>query len=509
MIKAIAVHHVHHVFTRKESLSFLLCACIAAVLLISTATCAEAFKLPDTGQTKCYTTGGSEIACTGKGQDGSYIINPLSYAEANGTVTDNNTGLMWQQQDDGATYNWFKANGIYDASWNTTTQNACSINLAGYLDWRLPTVKELESLLDYSVASGPTISMTYFPTTISGQYWTATVYSQPSTSWWAWYGDFGSGYVSATAKSGALHVRCVRGGQYPAQSFFDNKDGTVSDPMTGLMWQQDEPGSMSWLNALNYCEGLPLAGYSDWRLPNIRALWSLTDVTKNAPSINTSYFPNAHGSPYWASSTDASATIDALSIEFGLSNTQSHGKTSSEYVRCVRGGLESFPLLQILKSGAGSGTVVSNSLKINCGSVCSAYYISGDVVSLTATPALGGSIFSGWSGDADCTDSAVIMSSDRVCTATFDVCSGKPAFVDATGYDSIGLAYANGAGASGDTIEAIASNQQEDLDFASGKDVVLSGGYNCAHDARVSYTTLTGSLTISAGSAIVEYISVQ
>ena len=62
---------------------------------------AGTFKLPDTGQGTCY-SGGTEITCPTPGQplaqDGSYIINPLSYTDnGNGTVTDNNAGLMWQR----------------------------------------------------------------------------------------------------------------------------------------------------------------------------------------------------------------------------------------------------------------------------------------------------------------------------------------------------------------------------------------------------------------------------
>ena len=69
-------------------------------LCITPFTVSATFKLPDTGQTKCYRAVDpyDEIPCAGTGQDGAYNINPMSYTDnGNGTVTDNNTGLIWQK----------------------------------------------------------------------------------------------------------------------------------------------------------------------------------------------------------------------------------------------------------------------------------------------------------------------------------------------------------------------------------------------------------------------------
>lgn len=75
----------------------------ALVLLLPVLICAGTYKLPDTGQTTCYDTSGNVINCKGTGQDGAYNFNPLSYTDNNGTVTDNNTGLIWQKEDDSQT----------------------------------------------------------------------------------------------------------------------------------------------------------------------------------------------------------------------------------------------------------------------------------------------------------------------------------------------------------------------------------------------------------------------
>jgi hypothetical protein len=187
----------------------------AAVLLFCGFVPALAFKLPDTGQTKCYQAvePWAEIPCAGTGQDGEYNINPLSYADnGNGTVTDNNTGLMWQKQDDGNTYNWYQASGTYSATY-TSSQDVCgSLNLGGYSDWRLPTKKELMSILNYGIPyPGPTIDPV-FSNTKSSHYWSSTPCAYYPNL--AWFVDFSHGYVNDDFyKSHHYYVRCVRGGQ--------------------------------------------------------------------------------------------------------------------------------------------------------------------------------------------------------------------------------------------------------------------------------------------------------
>ncbi|MBI5749109.1 MAG: DUF1566 domain-containing protein [Nitrospinae bacterium] len=123
-----------------------------------------------------------------------------------------------------------------------------------------------------------------------------------------------------------------------AGSFTDNGNGTVTDSNTGLMWQKGEGGSMAWGSALTYCEGLSLAGYTDWRLPNIKELESITDDTKYNPSIDTTYFPNANSSYYWSSTTYAYGSSSAWSVYFHYGYVYYGNKSYSYYVRCVRGG---------------------------------------------------------------------------------------------------------------------------------------------------------------------------
>jgi hypothetical protein len=78
--------------------------------------------------------------------------------------------------------------------------------------------------------------------------------------------------------------------------------------------------------------------------------------------------------------------------------------------------------ISINKSGNGSGTVTSTPVGINCGTSCNATLTAGAMISLVATPAAG-SKFTGWSGNADCTDGSVTMNTSKSCIATFN----KPA----------------------------------------------------------------------------------
>lgn len=135
----------------------------------------------------------------------------------------------------------------------------------------------------------------------------------------------------------------------------DNYNGTVTDLGATLMWQQCSapstetnctisPSLYNWDNALAYCNGLTLANYTNWRLPNVKELHSLIDVTKTtAPSINTFIFPDTQSAYYWSSTTSVGTSSYAWYVDFNISGgrfvmTSGNDKTIGNYVRCVRGG---------------------------------------------------------------------------------------------------------------------------------------------------------------------------
>jgi hypothetical protein len=133
--------------------------------------------------------------------------------------------------------------------------------------------------------------------------------------------------------------------------FKDNGNGTVTDITTNLMWQQCSYGlsgagcatgtaaAVTWDNAISYCESLSFGGFIDWRLPTIKDLLFIYDMTLiTAPTIDATYFPNTQSSYYWSSTTYAPATPYAWEVNFGSGGTTFGGKAGMGYVRCVRGG---------------------------------------------------------------------------------------------------------------------------------------------------------------------------
>ena len=183
--------------------------------------------LPATGQTTCWNSSGNVISCAGTGQDGELRRGaPLAYADnGNGTVTDLNTGLVWEKvSDDGTvhdkdnTYTWANAFTGHVATLNATS-------FAGHTDWRLPNVRELQSIVNYQSSSpmvssafktncGPGCPATGCSCTASGNYWSST--SSVSSPSRAWFVSFRYGNVDAFNSSGsksvAAFVRAVRGG---------------------------------------------------------------------------------------------------------------------------------------------------------------------------------------------------------------------------------------------------------------------------------------------------------
>jgi len=121
--------------------------------------------------------------------------------------------------------------------------------------------------------------------------------------------------------------------------FVDNEDGTVTDTCTGLMWQKETAsGAYSWQNAVDYCQNLVAAGHSDWRLPNVRELLSITDYGRFTPAI-IPVFDIADW--YWSSTTSAGNPNAVWYVYYwhneGDGLGLSENKMAQGFVRAVRG----------------------------------------------------------------------------------------------------------------------------------------------------------------------------
>ena len=125
-------------------------------------------------------------------------------------------------------------------------------------------------------------------------------------------------------------------------TFHDNGNGSVSDIATGLMWQKrDDNVARLYAGAIANCDGLTLAGESDWRLPNIKELTSLVDYRVDDPAIDGSLFPGTNSARYWSVTSVESSSNEAWIVQFFTGRAEYiskvfAGETVNVYVRCVR-----------------------------------------------------------------------------------------------------------------------------------------------------------------------------
>ena len=126
-------------------------------------------------------------------------------------------------------------------------------------------------------------------------------------------------------------------------SYSDNGDGTVTDNVTGLMWQKVDGGEMTIENAPTYCSSLTLGGYTNWRLPTPIESFSLVNLQRNNPAMNTTYFPSSGADYWWTNAFQANDNTKVWCTNAGggignkpKSETISAGGTKSYHVRAVR-----------------------------------------------------------------------------------------------------------------------------------------------------------------------------
>ena len=189
-------------------------------------------KFPASGQTTAYTADindGTASNPVSVPDDGTVQAGAaLRYKDnGNGTITDKNTGLVWEMKcsscgglhDKTNTYLWSTSSAtdtIWD--WLADVNTEGGTGFAGKSDWRIPNVKELQSIVDYgrcdatlggACADQAAIDPIFGPTAASFYWSSTTVASFPGS---AWFVDFSDGGVGGGGTSGIVHVRAVRGG---------------------------------------------------------------------------------------------------------------------------------------------------------------------------------------------------------------------------------------------------------------------------------------------------------
>ena len=338
------------------------------------------YTVVDTGQDRCYGERG-EIAWPGPGepffgQDAQVVTAAPAYRDnGDGTVTDRVTGLEWQK-DPGAKKTFRQA-----------VAGASACRTGGHDDWRLPTIKELYSLILFSGAdpdprgSGtdrlrPFIDADAFvfhygdaergERIIDSQFATCTKYVSTTM-----HGDetmFGVNFADGRIKGYGLrdprgrgektfYVLYVRGNPaYGRNDFREGGDGTVIDRATGLEWMRADSGHLkagpkgdgrlTWQEALAWAEELTYAGHDDWRLPSAKELQSLVDYTRSPdtmqsaaidPVFRVTPIRNEGGRPdfpwYWTGTTHASPRggSTAVYVAFGRSLGWMRDRRTGEY----------------------------------------------------------------------------------------------------------------------------------------------------------------------------------
>jgi len=121
-------------------------------------------------------------------------------------------------------------------------------------------------------------------------------------------------------------------------SYSDNGDDTITDKVTGLMWQKTVSSRRNvWEDAVAYCATLTLAGHGDWRLPTRVELISLLDLEKETPPNIDDIFVATPPSDFWTSSTFADdPTFYAWSVTFYGGAVSTAQKIAMSFSRCVR-----------------------------------------------------------------------------------------------------------------------------------------------------------------------------
>jgi hypothetical protein len=318
------------------------------------------FKVKKTGITKSYGKHSIEATDGSIRDDGFYKSGVApKYSRDNDTevVTDHVTGLQWIDPKKVVKKYWVTKENFYkknytDTSGDTAVNYCPNLSFGGHSDWRLPTARELTSVMTYRRKSNFIINDA-FKYGNDTSHWTSTLLAEELSEsfgdlfvvlriWSVRAGEVNKATVRTDhiTRGSDLIVRCVRNSIAPAN--FSKSEDIVTDNITKLQWQNDasmsnNQGDFNWFQAIEYCEDLALGGHEDWRLPNINELTSIADFTR-FPVINKIF---AHGGKdqsltRWSSSASDS---EAMILNFRSGNYSRSSKLNSIEIRCVRAGL--------------------------------------------------------------------------------------------------------------------------------------------------------------------------
>ena len=337
------------------------------------------FPLADTNQRRCFDDygvfgvsdggvpdGGSTCPSEGEpffGQDAQYGWDTVHEATERFTrdtvttpsepvVVDNVTGLMWQGCVTGLSGDACATGTPAEYKWSEALDHCDALSFGGHDTWRLPDIYEMHSVLDFTMSDSP-IDSSAFPGMPEGKLWTSGKHHVEDIMFRS-YADLESGHFgSGATDNAALNVLCVRRGPMGTRRLepsIVSGDRVVVDTATGLEWQgcaaglageqcdSGAEGTMTWREALSFCEGLSWAGSDDWRLPNANELLSIvgTPYYYGEEGFNDDVFPNMPPKSLWSSTSDRSDPTLAYVMIHHAFVMGGMAKTKYRIALCVR-----------------------------------------------------------------------------------------------------------------------------------------------------------------------------
>jgi hypothetical protein len=270
------------------------------------------------------------------------------------SVLDRSSGLVWARCPVGLGGAGCASGQLRPLTQAAALGQCADLSLDGADDWRLPTLVELHSLLDYGTQF-PAADTDAFPGTPEGYLWTREAYAPDAAQ--AHRVDFdGGGADYAPVAEPETYARCVRAG-FPAggarwlRSAGSPTEPVVDDFQSGLMWQgcaagrsgadcsTGSPLALDWTGALAHCEGLTWAGHDDWRLPQVKELVSILVLALDWPAVDPALFPRTPTNYAWSSTSKVGTFEDwawRVSMGDGYVGAMTKTQTALTHVRCVR-----------------------------------------------------------------------------------------------------------------------------------------------------------------------------
>ena len=230
--------------------------------------------------------------------------NAKRFVAIGGTVHDTLTGLHWSRNANpfDFPYTWQEA---FDLIGGMNRSRA-----HGRDDWRLPSRRELFSVISHQCINPALPANHPFEEVFHGYYWTGTSCARLPDQ--AWYVHLGGARVYRGMQKGAYLVWPVAGpgeDPIPPMPRFKARDDMVEDCWTGLRWTSrahSGASRMTWEDAFSAAAALNQnqhGGCTDWRLPNIRELESLVDLTRHSPALAKGHPFQEVQVGYWSATT--------------------------------------------------------------------------------------------------------------------------------------------------------------------------------------------------------------